>query len=275
VLLAYWRAKAVSADDATAGLGWWRALLGRQDLPRPYVHEAALTLSTAGDTSCALLAARTRRDAQEACTAYSGLSEVDLRPPTRLLDESVAVLDAAGSEAERAETVVGLLVAAFRRGASGLDVLDLLDACWVRIEPSLSETALLFLLEALAESLALDSRWPSRLIRFLTEPRGGPLRGALLAWCGGVLERGSRITVEDTDRIALGLCGVEQAQPMPRAVFRHLWDWALQRQRPDVVRSLVSLALPPETEALRLSLLEGLMAHLLSLRSERRKNGTP
>jgi hypothetical protein len=170
---------------------------------------------------------------------------------------------------------VGLLVAAFRRGASGPDVLELLDACWVRIESSLSDTALLLLLEALGELLALGSRWPSRLIRFLTEPGGGPLRGALLSWCGGVLERGGRLADQDTDRIAFGLCGVEQAQPMPRAVFRHLWDWALQRQRSDVVRSLVSLALPPETEVLRLSLLEGLMAHLLSLRSERRKNGTP
>ena len=52
-------------------------------------------------------------------------------------------------------------------------------------------------------------------------------------------------------------------------VFQHLWEWALARPRADVVRSLLSLPVPPEVEALRQSLLEGLMARLLSERPGR------
>jgi hypothetical protein len=268
-LLAYWRARAVHAEDAAAGLPCWRALLEREGVPREYVHEAAEALAAGGDSHCALLAARTSRDVEEARSAYAALRQVDLRSAAALLDESVAILETVGGEGERAETFVGLLLAALGRGASGPELADILDSGWPRIEAALSDAALVLLLEALAAPLAADGRWPPRLVRFLTEERGGRLRGAILTWCGVVLEQGGRLADEDTDRIAAGLCGAEQAQPPPRTVFRHLWDWAGERRRADVVRGLLSLRLPEEDGSFRQSLLAGLLARLLSERPTR------
>jgi hypothetical protein len=269
VLLAYWRARVVHAEDPAAGLPCWRALLEFVGLPREYIHEAAAALGTGGDSSYAVVAARTSRDAEEASAAYAALRKLDLRSAAVLLEESVAILDAAGSERARAETLVGLLLAAQGRGASGSDLVDLLDAAWSRLETGLSDTALGLLLGAFGGSLVADDRWPPRLVRVFGEDRHGPLGGAILAWCGHVLEQGGRFTDEDTNRIAAGLCRPGQDPPIPHAVFAYLWDWAIARQRADVVRALLSLPLPPEARALRQSLLEGLMARFLSMRPSR------
>ncbi len=56
VLLAYWRARTVYAEDNTAGMPYWRALLEYEGVPREYVHEAASVLATGGDSRYALLA---------------------------------------------------------------------------------------------------------------------------------------------------------------------------------------------------------------------------
>ena len=126
-----------------------------------------------------------------------------------------AILDAVGSEEERADTLVGLLFASFQRGISGRDLIDLLDECWLRIEP----------------------------IRFL--------------------EQGACIADHDTNQIASSFSGTEAAHPIPLAVLQHLWDWAIEHQRPDVTQLLLSLNLSPGAWVLRQSLLEALMARLL------------
>ena len=71
VVLTYWRARTVHAEDAPAGLRCWRAFLEREGVAREHVHEAASALTTGGDSSYALLAARTSRDAEEARFAYA------------------------------------------------------------------------------------------------------------------------------------------------------------------------------------------------------------
>lgn len=269
VLFAYWQARAVHAEDIAAGLPCWRALLQLEGVPRDFVHEAALALAAAGDLPHALLAARTSRDTVEACSAYAALRAVDIRSAGVILNESVAVLDAVGSEGARADTFVGLVLAAFRRDASGHDLAEILDAAWLRIETALSDTALGLLLEVLAGPLATDSRWPPRFICFLGEPRAVTLRGAILAWYGRFLEQGGRFADHDTNRMTAGLCLTDQGQEIPCAVFHHLWDWAIEHQRADVVRSLLALKLTSEAGSLRQSLLEGLMARFLSGRPRR------
>jgi len=269
VLLAYWRARAVHAEDAAAGLPCWRALLELEGVPREFVHEAASALGAAGDLPHALLAARTSRDAEEARSAYSALRQVELRSAGVILDESVAVLDVVGSEEARADTFVGLLLAGLRRGASGGDLLEILDATWSRIETALSDTALGLLLEALAAPLATDSRWPPRFVRFLADERAVLLHGAILAWYGRFLQQGGRLADPDTTQIVTGLCRTDQTQGVPRPLFQHLWGWGIERQRADVVRSLQSLNLSEEAAAFRQSLVEGWVARLLSARPSR------
>ncbi len=268
-LLAYWRARAAHAEDAAAGLVCWRELLERAALPREYAHEAAAALTAGGEAEYALLAARTSRDAAEARSAYATLRQIGLHSAEALVEEAVATLDAAGSEEARAETFVGLLLAALGRGASGHDLADVLDAGWLRIEAALSDAGLGLLLEELGRALGADRRWPPRFVRFLADGRAGPLPGAILAWCARFLEQGGRLADHDTSQIVAGLCRAEQAPPIPRAVFEHLWEWAVERQRADVTRSLLSLNLPEEATAFRQSLLEGLMARLLSGRRAR------
>jgi hypothetical protein len=237
-------------------------------VPREHVHEAAAALAAGGDPHYALLAARTSRDAEEACSAYGALRQVDLSCAA-VLDESVATLAAVGSEAARADTFAGLLLAAATRGASGQGLVDIFDAGWLWVETGLSDTALVLLLGAFGGTLAADSRWAPRLVRCLADGRGGPLRGAILGWCGSFLEQGGRLIDHDTGRIAAALSQADQTQRIPRALFQHLWDWALQRQRPAVVGSLLALELPPEDRVFRQALLEGLMARLLRARPSR------
>jgi hypothetical protein len=112
------------------------------------------------------------------------------------------------------------------------------------------------------------------LIGFLANERIDPLRGTILAWCGTVLEQGGRLADEDTNRLAASLGRTDQVQRIPRVVFKHLWDWALERQRPEVVRTLLSLHLPPESRTFRQALLEGLMARLLGVRPSQVQKGT-
>jgi len=250
---------------------------------------------------------------------------VDLRSVDVLLEEVEAVLDAEGSERARAETFLGLLVAAWRRGALGPDLLDLLDLSWDRIETALSDAALVRLIEALLEPLAADSRWSARFVSFLAGEGSGSLRGAILTLCARFLEQGGRFTDSDQDRIAAALCRIDpqQLQPphvgrlliacadrihsgnawkyaplfaragpvalawwakadpvtctallgcdacaavVPCTVLEHLWNWAIERQRADVVRSLCLPKLTPEGMACRQLLLGRLMAELLSMR---------
>ena len=269
VLLTYWQARAVHAEDTAAGLPCWRTLLRCEGIPREYIHEAASALAADGDASYALLAARTSRDVMAARSAYAALRPMDLRSAAVILEESVAILDAVGDELARAETFVGLLLAALGCGAFCPDLLDILDASWLEIETVLSDTALVLLLESLAGPLATDYRWPSRFVHFLTDERSSPLRGAIVTWCGKILEQGGQFTDHDINRIASSLCHADQAQRLPRVVFQYLWDWAIERHQADVVRSLLSLNLPPEARAFRQFLLEGLMARLLGERPSR------
>src|SRR5207248_711229 len=130
-------------------------------------HEAASALAAGGDASHALLAARTSGATEAACSAYEALRVPDLRSAGAVLEEAAAVLDAVGSERARAETFVGLILAAFRRGAAVPDLMEVLDAGWPRLETALSAAALVLLLETLTEPLAADPRWPGRFVGFL------------------------------------------------------------------------------------------------------------
>jgi len=323
VTTTYWRARLAHAEGTLAGRTCWLDLLKLKGVPRAFVHEAASALTAGGDLSHARLAARSSSDAEEAERAYGVLSQVDLRSVDVLLEEVEAVLGAEGSERARAETFVGLLVAAWRRGAPGPDLLDLLDLGWDRIETALSDAALVRLIEALVEPLAADSRWSARFVSFLAGEGSGQLRGAILTLCARFLEQGSRFTDSDCARIAAALCRIDpqQLQPpharrlliacadqihsgnawkyaplfaragpvtlawwanedpvtctallgcgacaavVPCAALEHLWNWAIERQRADVVRSLCLLKLTPEGRACRQLLLEGLMFKLLS-----------
>jgi hypothetical protein len=213
------------------------------------------------------LAARTSPDVEEARAAYAGLQQVDLRSAAVVLDESATILSATGTDEARADTFVGLLLAARERGALEHELVDILDAGWLWIESALSDWPLLLLLEALGGLLALDSRFTPRFVHYLADQRDSRLRGAILAWCGNVLEQGGRFTDHDTSRIAVSL--TEQAEPMPRVLFAHLWDWAIDRHRADVMRGLMSVNLSPEVRAFRQSSLERLMARFLSRRQGR------
>jgi hypothetical protein len=86
------------------------------------------------------------------------------------LDEAVEMLKAPGSEAARAETFIGLLLAAAARGAACEELLEILDAAWARIEPALTANSVLPLFNAFRDCLAGDPRWPPRFRPFL----GGP-----------------------------------------------------------------------------------------------------
>jgi superfamily II DNA helicase RecQ len=170
VVLAYWRARAVQAEDPVSGLPFWRALLEQEGVPREYLHEAASALAASGDAQCALQVARASQDAEEACTAYFGLRNMDLRSPVFIRHESVMIFDTAGNEEARADTFAGLLVASVRRGSSSAELVPVLDTHWLRIEPVLSNAALAMLLEAFPDRQvlleALMTRWlrerPSR-----------------------------------------------------------------------------------------------------------------
>ncbi len=272
VTLAYWGARAAHAADVAAGPTCWRALLNLEDVPREFVHEAASVLSAGGDLQSALLAARTSREALEACSAYGALRQVDLSSAAAILDEGVAILDTVGSEGERAETFVGLLLAAARFGTPGSALVDILEVAWSQIETALSEKALMLMLETFAGPLAADGRWPPRFIPFLAG-ESVPLRGAILAMYTRYLEKGGSFADQDRDRIAvsLGRLDPEQPQPIPVPciVFHHLWAWAIEHRRPDRVRSLMAVNLTQEGRAFRQSLLEGLMTKLLSARPSR------
>jgi superfamily II DNA helicase RecQ len=274
VLLAYWRARAAHAEDPVAGLTCWQALLERADVPREYVHEAASALAARGDSRHALLAARMSRDAEEARSAYTALRQVDLRSAAAIRDEAAAVFAAVGGERERAETFVGLVLAAFGRGAPGSELLDILDTNWSLIEAPLSRLSLVRLLDTLTGPLAADSRWPTRFIRFLAGEDSERLCGAILTLCARSLEKGGTFTDSDNDRIAAALCRADPAQSgsgalageVPCALLKHLWGWAIE-QRPDVVRSLLALELDPEGRTIRLGLLQAFMAGLLFARA--------
>jgi superfamily II DNA helicase RecQ len=280
VLLAYWRARAAHAEDPIAGLNCWEALLERQGVPREYAHEAASALAARGDLLRALLAARTSRDAEEARSAYSALGQVDLLSAAAIRDEAAAVFAAVGSERERTETFVGLVLAAFGRGAPGSELMDVLDANWSQIEPALSRLALVRLLGTLTGPLAADSRWPTRFLRFLTGEDSEPLCGGILTLCARSLEEGGSFTDSDNDRIAAALCLADPAQSgagaLPGkvlcALLKHLWGWAIE-WRPDVVRSLLALELDPEGRTIRLGLLQDFMAGLLFARAVVRGRG--
>src|SRR5262249_32843012 len=155
-----------------------------------------------------------------------------------VLDEAVAVLDAVGSERARAETFVGLVVAAYRRGAPGPDLMEVLDAGWPRLETALSGAALVLLLPSLTEPLAADGRRAARFVCFLAGEDSAALRGAIFTLCDRFLDRGGRFTDHESDRIAAALCRGRPAslnsEPAPRALLGHLWDWALGRRRADI-----------------------------------------
>jgi hypothetical protein len=93
---------------------------------------------------------------------------------------------------------------------------------------------------------------------------GDYVHEALLSCCAHCLEQGGRVSDADTDRLVAGLSRTDEEQSIPRAVLRHLWEWAIERNRPDVMRLLLSLNLSPEAWVLRQSLLEGLMAGLVT-----------
>ena len=325
VVTACWRARAVHAEDTAAGVSCWQALLNLDGAPREVVHEASSALAAGGDSPYALLAARTCPATDEARCAYTALRQLDLRSAAVLLEESVAILDAVGSERARAETFVGLLLAALDRGAPAPDLADMLDAGWSRLETALSGASLVRMLEALAGPLAADKRWPVRFIPFLAGEESAPLRGAILSLCARFLEQGGNVADLDRNRMVAALCRIDptylspahaaqlltataglitasnaaklgpifaragaptlwdwsQRDPVlctallgcaacaamvPCAVLKHLWDWAIARQRADVVRALQALDLPPEGRAFRRSLLEGWMVQLLSAR---------
>jgi len=56
---------------------------------------------------------------------------------------------------------------------------------------------------------------------------------------------------------------------MPLALFKQLWEWAVERHRADVVRSLMALDLPQAAKAIRESMVEELMAKILGARPTR------
>jgi hypothetical protein len=170
IVLAYWRARSVHAEDPISCLPCWQALLEREGVPREYLHEAASALAASGDAQCALQVARASQDVEGACAAYFGLRDIDLRSPVFIRQESVAIFDTTGNEEARADTFVGLLVASVRRGGSASALAPVLDTHWLRIEPVLSNLALAMLLEAFPDRQvlleALMTRWlierPSR-----------------------------------------------------------------------------------------------------------------
>ncbi len=206
----YWRARlAHEAGGIQASQHAWLDLLTLKGLPRAFVHEAATALSVGGDSRQAVRAARTSRDAEEAEHAYGTLMQLDLDSTDVLLDEAVAILDEVGNERERAETLVGLLLAAHQRNAPGADVLEILDACWSRVKTAFSEAALIRLIKGLQELLAADSRWPVRLVGFLAGEGSGALHGAILTLCACFLERGGCFANPDRDRIAAALCRID------------------------------------------------------------------
>jgi hypothetical protein len=302
-------------------------------VPREIVHEAASALGAGGNLPYGLLAARTSGEVAEACAAYSALQQVDLTSAAVILDEGVAALDATGSEQAKADTFVGLLLAAFRRGAHSLDLVEVLDAGWPRVETALSSTTLVLLLEELQGPLAVDNRWPPRFVPFLAEAQREPLHGAVLTVCARFLEQGGGLGDQDRDTIANALCriGPWRLQPahvqllltacadrihpenasrygpivaragavslewwarrdpvtctallgheacaalVPCNVLEHLWDWAIEHRRPDVVRALLALNLTPEGSAFRQRLVERLIATLLSSRRGQPHQGT-
>jgi superfamily II DNA helicase RecQ len=155
IVLAYWRARSMHAEDPASGLPCWRALLEQEGVPREYIHEAASALAANGDVQCALQMARASKDVEEACAAYSGLRDIDLRSPAFIRDESVAIFATAGNERARADTFAGLLVASVRRGGSSAELVPILDTHWLRIEPVLSNAALAMLLEAFPDRQVL------------------------------------------------------------------------------------------------------------------------
>jgi superfamily II DNA helicase RecQ len=270
VTAAYCRARVVHAEDPHASPACWLALLKLEGVPRALVHEAAAALATGGDLQSAMLAARTSSHAEAAEKAYSVLSQVDLCSATVIQEETVAVFDAVGNERARAETLVGLLLAACRRGAPGLALVEMLDTRWSRIEAALSEAALVRLIEGLLGQFTGDSRWPVRFVGFLTGDGSGPLREAILTLCARFLEQGGRFVDSEKARIAAALPHIDSSQlhpndaGLPCSVLEHLWDWAIEQQRADVVRSLCLVNLTQEGSAFRQLLLSRLMAKLLS-----------
>src|SRR5262249_2317961 len=157
VTLAYWRAKWTAAEDGEAGRGRWRDLLALAGVPPQRVHEAARALSAGGSLGDALPGAATgpraggggqSRSAEDACSAYRAIPQLDLASATVILDEAVAVSAAAGSDSERAETFAGLLLAAAQRGAAGADLVEVLDLFWPQAQAALSDETLALLVRA-------------------------------------------------------------------------------------------------------------------------------
>jgi hypothetical protein len=297
-------------------------MLALEGVPRELIHEAASALCAGGASQYALLAARTSEGVAEARAAYATQRQIDLRSATAILDEGVAALEAPGSERAKAETFVGLLLAAFRCGASGSELLEVLDAAWPRIDIAISGTAVVLLLRTLQGPLATDRRWSPRFIRFLADAEVEPVHGWILTVCARSLEQEHQFAELDRDRIATALCRISPAQlqptdarlllaacahrihpenalgygpivaragalslewwatrdpvtctallscqacaaVLPGAALEQLWHWAIERQRADVVRSILALRLPQAGEALRQRLIEELMAKLL------------
>jgi superfamily II DNA helicase RecQ len=222
VVAAYWRARTAHAEDDSQSQSCWEALLRLPGVARSHVHEAASALSEGGNPEYALLAARTSRDSEEAERAYGVLPETNLCSATFVLDEAVKALDAVGSEGDRADTFVGLVVAAHRRGAQGLDLLEILDMGWARIDFALTATTLLRLLESFKDLFVRDSRWPTRFVSFLTREETVSLRRAILVMCVRFLEQAGSFADHDKDHIAAVLCRIDPRHLEPSHAERLL-----------------------------------------------------
>ncbi len=231
VTAAYWRARTAHAEDAVESLPMWEALLRLPAVPRSMVHEAASILCNGGIREYLLLMARTSADVEIAERVYGALEWVQLGSSAFARNEAIAVLDAVGTEAERAECFAGLLLAAFRHGVPGPDLLEILDRGWSRIETTVPEAALLRLLMRLTGLLATDRRWPTRLIPFLAGA-SAPLGAAILVHCVRVLERDGSFSEQDRDRIAAALRRIDPIQLHPTHAERLLLASA-DRIRPD------------------------------------------
>jgi hypothetical protein len=273
VTLAYWRAKWTAAEDAGAGRGCWRDLLALEGVPRQRVHEAARALAAGGGLGDALLAARTSRSAEDACSAYRAIPPLDLASTAVILDEAVAVFAAAGSDSERAETFAGLLLAAAQRGAAGADLVEVLDLFWPQAQAALSDETLALLVRAFTPACVGDGRWPGRFLSLPGRGRPGPLQGAVLAFGARCLAQGGRLTAPEQDALAAAavalLGSAECPRRFPVEALGPLWDWAVARKRPDLVRRLLTADLPPEGKLVLQSFVERLVGQALDERRAR------
>ena len=332
---------AESWPESVAATYWRARLVHAEDIPRRpelLVGPAAASRVCRGRLSTRPLPPSRRQgtfpmpcwrhghgtDVEEAENAYGALPQVELCSSDVLLDEAAAILDAEGTEPERAETFVGLLLAAYRRGADRSAVVDLLDTGWSQ---EIETCPLRYGTGPAADRASgpAGCGWPLAC-PFLRLP--GPKGIGIAPQCNLNPVRslpGARRALPDADRdrIAAALCRIDpqQLQPphagrlliacaaridsgnagkyaplfaragpvalgwwanadpitctallgddacaaaVPCAALEHLWTWAIEHQRADVVRSLCLLHLTPEGQACRKSLLERLMLALLN-----------